>query len=97
MLIKVCENLIEVDEEKIIGFEDLKHMNGKKKYFSVKPKGMRNPKRVANKIYVETNQSANSIRNILIKILKECGFKTGDLKIYLRADYTEINKAKDKN
>lgn len=93
MLIKVCENLIEVDEEKIMGFEDLIHMNGKKKkYFSVKPKGMRNPKSVANKIYVETNQSANSIRNLLIKILKEYGFKTSDLKIYLRADYTDINK-----
>ena len=93
MLIKVCESLIEVDEKKIIGFEELEHMNGKKKkYFSSQSKGMRSPKRVANKIYVETNQSANSIRNLLIKILKECGLKTGDLKIYLRADYTEINK-----
>lgn len=93
ILIKVCESLIEIDEEKIMGFEDLKYMNGKKrKYFSVKPKGMRNPKSVANKIYVETNQSANSIRNLLIKILKEYGFKISDLKIYLRADYTEINK-----
>lgn len=98
MLIKVCERLIEVDEKKIIGFEELEHMNGKKKkYFSSKSKGMRNPKRVANKIYVETNQSANSIRNLLIKILKEYGLKTGDLKIYLRADYTEINKDKVKN
>lgn len=98
MLIKVCESLIEVDEEKIIRFEELEHMNGKKKkYFSSKPKGMRNPKRVVNKIYVETNQSANSIRNLLIKILKEYGLKTGDLKIYLRADYTEINKDKGKN
>ena len=98
MLIKVCENLIEVDEEKIIGFEELEHMNGKKKkYFSSKPTEMRSPKRVANKIYVETNQSANFIRNLLIKILKEYGLKTGDLKIYLRADYTEINKDKSKN
>jgi hypothetical protein len=98
MLIKVCENLMKVDNEKIIRFEELEHMNGKKKkYFSSKSKGMRNPKRVANKIYVETNQSANSIRNLLIKILKEYGLKTGDLKIYLRADYTEINKDKVKN
>lgn len=98
MLIKVCEILIEVDEEKIIGFEELEHMNGKKKrYFSNRSKGMRNPKKVANKIYIETNQSANSIRNLLIKILKEYGIKTGDLKIYLRADYTEISKDKVKN
>ena len=93
MLIKICESLTEVDEKKIIGFEELKHMNGKKKkYFSSNSKEIRDPKRVANKIYVETNQSANSIRNLLIKILKEYGFKVVDLKIYLRADYTEINK-----
>lgn len=98
MLIKVCEILIEVDEEKIMRFEDLKHMNGKKKkYFSIKSNEIRKPKRVADKIYVETNLSANSIRNLLIKILKEYGLKTSDLKIYLRADYTEINKNKDKN
>src|SRR5574344_603479 len=98
MLVKVCERLLEVDEDKIMGFEELEHMNGKKnKYFSSKSKGMRTPKRVANKIYVETNQNANSIRNLLIKILKEYGLKTGDLKIYLRADYTEINKDKGKN
>lgn len=37
MLIKVCESLIEVDEEKITKFEELEHMNGKKnKCFSVK-------------------------------------------------------------
>lgn len=40
MLIKVCESLIEVDEKKIIGFEEHEHMNGKKnKCFSVKSMG----------------------------------------------------------
>src|SRR5699024_2639170 len=33
MLIKVCESLIVVDEKKIIGFEVLEHMNGKKKKY----------------------------------------------------------------
>lgn len=66
MLVKVCEYLIKFDEEKFIEFENLKHMNGKrKKYFSIKSKDIRSPKRVADKIYVETNQSANSIRNLL--------------------------------
>lgn len=95
MLIKVCEALIKVDQKKIIEFEDLKHMNGKnKKYFSVKNNGMRRPKSVANKIYVETNQSANSIRNLLIKILREYRLNASDLIVYLRADYTELNKNK---
>mgnify|MGYP000957852070 CR=1 FL=1 len=40
MLIKVCESLIEVDEDKIMKFEELEHMNGKRnKYFSVKSMG----------------------------------------------------------
>lgn len=93
MLVKVCESLMEVDEEKLMNFEHLKHMNGKKKkYFSIKSEGMRSPKVIANKVYVETNQSANSIRNLLIKILKEYGISTSGFKIYLRADYSEINK-----
>ncbi len=30
MLIKVCKSLIEVDEEKIMKFEELEHINEKK-------------------------------------------------------------------
>lgn len=92
MLINLCELLIKTDEEKMLAFENLKHMNGKKKkYFSKESRGMRAPKKVANKLYVETNQSANSIRNLIIKVLKEYGFKAKDFKVYLRADYSELN------
>lgn len=34
MLIKVCEILIEIAEEKIISFGGLKHMNGRKNSIS---------------------------------------------------------------
>lgn len=53
---------------------------------------MRNPKMIANKICEETNQSSDSIRNLLIKVLKEYKLKIMDLKIYLSPDYTESNK-----
>jgi ribose 5-phosphate isomerase RpiB len=53
---------------------------------------MNDPKPVLNKIYVETNQSANSLRNLIVKMLKEFNLKISDYKIYFRADYTELNK-----
>ena len=93
MLINTCEILIGLDEEKLLKFENNKAMNGKKKkYFSISPNQMRNPKIVSNKIYVETNQSANSIRNLIIKLLKEYEIKISEYKVFFRADYTNITK-----
>lgn len=93
MLINTCEILIGLDEEKLLKFENNKAMNGKKKkYFSISPNQMRNPKMVSNKIYVETNQSANSIRNLIIKLLKEYEIKISEYKVFFRADYTNITK-----
>lgn len=92
MLIKTCELLIPVNTEKFMSFEDKTTMNGKKrKYFSKQKSGMRNPKLVSNTIYVETNISSNGIRNLLLKLLKEYGFKSTDYKVYLKVDYTEIH------
>ena len=42
-------------------------------------------------IYVETNLSANGIRNLLIKILNKYNIKLSDYKIYLKADYSELH------
>lgn len=93
MLSKFSELLITIDEKKFMGFENRKNMNGKKKkYFSVNPDIIRNPMKVANKIYIETNQSSNSIRNLIIKLLKEYGFSINQFKVYLKADYTSLNE-----
>ncbi|WP_152642975.1 hypothetical protein [Bacillus alveayuensis] len=92
MLVKTCEFLIAIDEEKFLNFENVGYMNGKKnKYFSIDPRLLRKPEKVANKIYVETNMSSNSIRNLLIKLLKEYNFKVNEFKVYFRADYTALN------
>lgn len=92
VLLKTCEVLIEIDPEKFMDFENKESMNGKKnKYFSINSKNVPRPKKVGNGIYVNTNQSANSIRNLIIKMLKEYKFKITDFKVFLRADYTNLN------
>jgi hypothetical protein len=93
MLIKICEILITVDENKFVSFEHNPKMNGKKrKYFSKNDKGMKKPKSIGDKIFIETNISANSIRNLVVKLLKEYGYKSSEFKVYLRADYTEMHR-----
>ena len=47
---------------------------------------------ISGSIYVETNMSSNSIRNIIVKMLREYDIKVNDFKLYFRADYTNINK-----
>ncbi|WP_058485354.1 hypothetical protein [Defluviitalea phaphyphila] len=92
ILVKTCEILMTIDENKFMSFENNDTMNGKKnKYFSVDPNLIRNPRKIGNKIYIETNQSGNSIRNLIIKLLKEYNFKISDYKVYFRADYTNLN------
>lgn len=92
MLIKTSEFLIAADKEKFMKFQNKSNMNGKKmKYFSVNKNDMRKPKSVSGLIYIETNMSGNSIRNLIIKMLKEYGFRISDYKIYFRADYSNIN------
>ncbi|MTI81254.1 MAG: hypothetical protein FH758_10285 [Firmicutes bacterium] len=92
MLVKTCELLIAIDEDKFMSFKQKKSMNGKKnKYFSTNPEDLRKGRLVSDKIYVEINQSGNSIRNLITKMLKEYGFKISDYKVYFRADYTNIN------
>ena len=93
VFLKTCELLLYKDEKKFVQFENKPNMNGKKnKYFSVSVKGMRKPEMISNKIYVETNMSSNSIRNIIVKMLREYDIKVNDFKLYFRADYTNINK-----
>lgn len=92
ILVKTCEILMAIDENKFMSFENNDAMNGKKKkYFSVNPNLMRKPRKIGDKIYIETNQSGNAIRNLIIKLLKEYNFKINDYKVYFRADYTNLN------
>lgn len=93
VFIKTCEILLSKDKKKFISFENNKDMNGKKnKYFSCKPEGIRKPENISNTIYIETNMSGNSIRNLIIKMLKHYEIKINEYKVFFRADYSNLNK-----
>lgn len=53
---------------------------------------MRSPVYIENVgLYIETNLSANAIRNLLIKILGRFEIKISEYKIYLKADYSDMH------
>lgn len=92
MFIRTCELLGTVDGLKFRGFENNPKMNGKRrKYFSEDESKLRKPYKV-NDIYIETNINGNGIRNLIIKMLQQYGFKINDFKVFLRADYTDLHK-----
>lgn len=92
MFLQLCKQLLKIDEGKIHGFEKLKYMNGSKsQYFASDPSKMRMPEKIADNLYIETNKNANAIRNLMIKMLKEYGYSIDDFKVYLKADYTDLN------
>ncbi|WP_461569953.1 hypothetical protein [Thermincola ferriacetica] len=94
MLIKTVEILFKKDRAKMESFATDEEMNGRKmKYFSLQNKAnMRKPVKISDvEFYVETNRSANSIRNSIIKMLQRYGLKITDFKIYLRADYSDLH------
>lgn len=93
MLIKTCDYLIGVNENKFLSFEKNDMMNGRKnKYFSRNSDQLRKAGKVREGIFVEINQSGNAIRNLIIKLLNEYDIKINEYKIYFRADYTSLNK-----
>lgn len=94
MLLQTCNIAAEMDGEKIMSFPTNKRMNGKKViYFAYNEEDiMRAPRKIKTlDLYVSTNHSANSIRNIIINILREYKITINAFKIYLRADYSELH------
>lgn len=93
MLIRTCELLYALDQKRFIQFENDPGMKGRKqKIFSSNPDDMRSPGKIEGcPLYVETNLSANSIRNLISRILGRYGIKNNRFKIYLRADYSSMH------
>lgn len=75
-------------------FPDDKHMNGRTRaHFSFIKDNLREPIKIeGSNIYLETNQSADSIRQIIIKMLRKYDIKTSDFIVYFRADYSELHE-----
>lgn len=93
MYIRLCEILMGLDEKKFLSFEHEARMNGKRRsYYSLDKNELKKPYLIANKIYVETNHNANSLRNQMIQLLRAYDFKIHEFKVYFRADYTTMNR-----
>ena len=93
-LVETINYLAKKNPDIIRSFVNEPKMNGKKRvYFSnSKLSTMESAREIkAAKIYIETNLSANGIRNLLIKILKRYNIKLSDYKIYFKADYSELH------
>lgn len=94
MLLQTCNIISNIDKDLIMSFPKNERMNGKKvTYFAYKEDDIvRAPRKIQNlDLYVSTNHSANSIRNIIINILREYKISVSAFKIYLRADYSELH------
>lgn len=88
VLIETCEILYAIDSSIFADFANDKNMNGKtRSYFSVTDSNIRKPKKLeSGNIYIETNLSANSIKQIIIKMLKKYQIKLQDFVVYFKED-----------
>ncbi len=93
VLLQTCDLLAEIDAAKFSEFINDPGMRGRKiSYFSKKHVDRKNAKMKNIDIYVWTNLSANSIRNLIRKLLKKFNIKLTNYYVYLRADYTPLHK-----
>jgi|GEM_PF-3640894 len=93
LYIKTCEMLFKDHREKFITFLNKTYLNGDTRdYFSSSDKDLDEAFMLDEKFFIETKFDANTISDMIIKILKELGYSTGEYNIYFRADYNPIHK-----
>lgn len=93
VFIKTCELLWEKNSTIFEDFTDDRFMQGKTRtYFSKDSLGMAKPELIHNtEIFVETNLSANNIRDVIIKMLEKYRIPTVAYQIYLSKDLTPLH------
>lgn len=96
MLKETCNILIDIDENKFGNFITDDDFKGRKRdYISNTTNKMNSPIEVGNEdnhFYVEGNLSANSIIDLIKKLLLKYDFDLDEYKIYLKADYTDLHE-----
>lgn len=95
MLVETCNILANIDAEIISRFPSNPKFTGRKlAYFTTgNPAQLRSPRKINDlELYVETNFSANFIRNLIIKMLNQYKIPLFEFKVYLRADYTALHR-----
>lgn len=91
---RTCELLFEKNKSIFNSFTKDNEMQGKKRsYFSTVPGNILKPKKIiGTDIYVETNLSANNIRNIIIDMLDKYRIPKSTYQIYLSKDLTPLHR-----
>lgn len=95
MLVETCNILSDFNAGIISGFPSNPKFSGRKlAYFTTgNPGQFRSPRKINGlELYVETNFSANFIRNLIIKMLNQYKIPLSEFKVYLRADYTALHR-----
>ena len=90
VLINTCEYLVHKDKKIFLDIIISKKITGRKReLISSSKDNLRDPKYIKEvNGYIETNLSANGIKNIIKRLLKEYKIPVKNYGIYLRADYT---------
>lgn len=93
VLLKTCELLYDKNSSLFEAFVDDKFMQGKtREYFSINDSGMTKPERIkGTDIFVETNLSANSIRDVIVKMLDKYRIPHAAYQIYLSKDFNPLH------
>lgn len=96
VLINTCEYLVHKDKKIFLDIIINKKITGRKReLISSSKDNLRDPKYIKEvNGYIETNLSANGIKNIIKRLLKEYKISVKNYGVYLRADYTELNNQK---
>lgn len=99
MLVKTCEILNQKNNKIFEEFLEDKFMQGKsRKYFSRNEASLWNPEKIkGSSIYVETNLSANSTRDMVMKMLDKYRIPYAAFKVYLSKDLNPLHKEDIKN
>lgn len=98
VLLKTCELLWEKNHKTFEGFVNDKFMQGKTRtYFSIDKSIMAKPELInGTEIFVETNLSANSIRDVIIKMLDKYRIPHVAYQIYLSKDLNPLHTEKSR-
>lgn len=94
LYIKTCDYLYKKDKERFLKLIKDNDMQGRSRtYFSDSVDVLFKPKPIGDsKVFLESNLSANSIRNTIVKLLDKYGIPKNTYQIFLRADYSPLHK-----
>lgn len=83
-----CRHLTTIDVARVVALPDNPLFRGKRgnTSFARDPGGLLSSQRIADGIYAEGNMSANSIRDMMKRLLNEFGIAYDEIKVYLRED-----------